>query len=171
MRHRKRWTNCLQIEQNITYLHYVQGLFDKYHYEGTWKEPPTVDAGVAAFTLLTAVMVVALTKGPLAGTIISCVTEIGRQGRGTRGLRRAILGGAWLKWLTASKKIAKIQIHAGPVCQTRCCCILMKGNVIVEPRFPRELAGSLDNQQLALSEIVPPGRVCTAEDPREWWWK
>ena len=61
----------------------------------------------------------------------------------------------------------KIQIHAGPICQTRCCCIPMKGNVIVEPGFPRELAVSLDNWQLALGEIVPPGRVSTAEDPRE----
>ena len=43
----------------------------------------------------------------------------------------------------------------------------MKGNVIVEPGFPRELAVSLDNWQLALGEIVPPGRVTTAEDPRE----
>ena len=64
----------------------------------TWtpeKNPPTVDTGVVTFTLLTAVMVVALTKGPLAGTIIfSCMAEIGRQGRGTRGLWRAILGGA-----------------------------------------------------------------------------
>lgn len=39
--------------------------------------PPTVDTGVVTFTLLTAVMLVALTKGPLAGTIISCMAEIG----------------------------------------------------------------------------------------------
>ena len=39
--------------------------------------PPTVDTGVVTFTLLTAVMLVALIKGPLAGTIISCMAEIG----------------------------------------------------------------------------------------------
>ena len=109
------------------------------------KNPPTVDTGLVTFTLLTAVMVVALMKGPLAGTIISCMAEIGWQDRGTRGLWRAILGETWLKWLSASKKIVKIQIHAGPICQTRCCCIPMKGNVIVEPGFPRECAGGLDN--------------------------
>ena len=114
----------------------------------TWtpeKNHPTVATGVVTFTLLRAVMVVALTKGPLAGTIISCMAEIGWQGRGTRGLWWAILGGTWLKWLSASKKIVKIQIHAGPICQTRCCCITVKGNVIVEPGFPREWAGGLDN--------------------------
>ena len=40
----------------------------------TWtpeKNAPTVDTGVVTFTL------VALTKGPLAGTIISCMAEIG----------------------------------------------------------------------------------------------
>ena len=49
------------------------------------------------------------------------------------------------EWLSASKKIVKIQIHAGPICQTRCCCIPMKGNVIMEPGFLREWAGGLDN--------------------------
>ena len=33
-RYRKWWSNCFQINQNITYLHYFQGPFDKYHYEG-----------------------------------------------------------------------------------------------------------------------------------------
>ena len=49
---------------------------------------------------------------------------------------RAIWGGAWLKGWSASMKIVKIQICAGPISQITCSCIPPKGNVIVKPGFP-----------------------------------
>ena len=52
---------------------------------------------------------------------------------------RAIWGGAWLKGWSASMKIVKIQIRAGPISQITCSCIPLKGNVIVKPGFPGEV--------------------------------
>jgi len=133
----------------------------------------TVNVGVVIFTLLTAVTVAALTKGPTAGTIIPWMAEIGRHGRGTKGLWWAICGGAWLNGWSVSMKIVKIQIHAGPICQTRCCCIPRKGNVIVNQAFPGNWRGrvsAVNDPREYVKSLNPSNDVCNLLDPllRRW---
>ena len=56
--------------------------------------------------------------------------------------------------------------HTGPVYQTGRSRTPTEGDVIIQPRLPRELAVSLQDEEFILCHILPPRRMSTAENPR-----
>ena len=60
--------------------------------------------------------------------------------------------------------IVQVNVHSGPVHHTRSCSILLKHHIIIEPRLPRKLASSFENQQFVLRHILPPGWECRKEN-------
>ena len=119
----------------------------------------TVDAWVLSFASLATVTVMTLAKGPPTGAIIPRAAKSGcwRQRKwGLAGLRlRQCLG----------MVIVQVNVHSEPVHHTSSCSILVKCHIVMEPRLPRKLAGSLENQQFVLRHILPPGWECRTKNP------
>ena len=71
-----------------------------------------VDARVVPFTFITAVAVLALTKGPVTGAIIPWSSEVGWQAAWVKEWRRC----GWWLGLCCQTSMEIVKVHAWPVC-------------------------------------------------------